>query len=335
MTSRAGGRHRRRLSPQRLSPQRLSPQRLSPQRLSPQRLQNSLLLDPGSVSQPGLYLNSGIVPNGYLNSGVVPNGSRLFGPGLTGAGAGFGTGLDGAGAGPVLGADPAFGTVPGGGRRALRTALARDRRTFALVVSATLAGITGAVVFGSIAPLHSTGMTHGGHGAAGSRPPQASASWTAAPQGSPSMPVTSPPSPRRTGQAHRSARPSGRALTPQSAAQGSWTSTGTASTRTGPAVQATYIVDGQGISGFQGQVEVTNYGTQPIADWQIVIALPDDTVTSISNASGFVSHGILLMQQAAVVEVVPPDGGTLNVFFVAEGFETAPAACAFNGIPCS
>jgi len=289
MTSRAGGRHRR--------------------RLSPQRLRNSLLLDPGSVSQPGLY----------LNSGIVANGSRLFGPD----------------------ADPAFGTVPGGGRRALHTALARDRRTFALVVSATLAAITGAVVFGSIAPLHSTGMTHGGHGAAGSRPPQASAPWTAAPQGSPSMWVTSPPAPRRTGQARRSARPSGRALMPQGAAPGSGTSTGTSSTTSSssagsePDVQVSYIVDGQGISGFQGQVQVINYGTQPIADWQVVIALPDDTVTSVSNASGFVSHGILLMQPAVVGEVVPPGGGTLNVFFVAQGFETSPAACAFNGILCS
>jgi hypothetical protein len=311
MTSRAGGRHRR--------------------RLSPQRLRNSLLLDPGSVSQP----------DPYLNSGIVANGSRLFGPGPTGAAARFGTGLDGAGVGPASGADPAFGTVPGGGRRALRAALARDRRTFALVVSATLAGITGAVVFGSIAPLHSAGMTHGGYGAAGSRPPQASAPWTAAPQGSPSMWVTSPSLPRRTGQARRSATPSSRALTPQSAAPGSGTSTGTRSTTSalsagsGPDVQVRYIVDGQGISGFQGQVQVINHGMQPIADWQIVIALPDDTVTSISNASGFVSHGILLMQPAVVGEVVPPYGGTQNVFFVAQGFETAPVACAFNGISCS
>jgi hypothetical protein len=94
-----------------------------------------------------------------------------------------------------------------------------------------------------------------------------------------------------------------------------------------------YLVDGQGLSEFQGQVQVVNDGTQPIADWQIVIALPDDTVTAVQNAGGFVSHGILLLQAADVAEVVPP-GGTLNVFFVAEGTETNPAACAFNGIAC-
>jgi Cellulose binding domain len=102
-----------------------------------------------------------------------------------------------------------------------------------------------------------------------------------------------------------------------------------------PKVQVRYLIDGQSGNGFQGQVQVVNHGTQPIADWQIVIALPDDIVTSISNASGFVSHGILLMQPAVAGEVVPPDGGTLNVFFVAEGFETTPTACAFNETACT
>jgi len=57
-------------------------------------------------------------------------------------------------------------------------------------------------------------------------------------------------------------------------------------------------------------------------------------VTAVQNAGGLVSHGILLLQPADVAEVVPP-GGTLNVFFVAEGVETTPAACAFNGIACA
>ena len=95
-----------------------------------------------------------------------------------------------------------------------------------------------------------------------------------------------------------------------------------------------YLVDSQGFGGFQGQVHVVNAGTQPIAGWQIVVALPDDTVTAVQNAGGFVSHGILLLQPADAAEVVPPGGGTLNVFFVAEGTETIPAACTFNGITC-
>jgi cellulase/cellobiase CelA1 len=95
-----------------------------------------------------------------------------------------------------------------------------------------------------------------------------------------------------------------------------------------------YLVDRQWPGGFGAQVQVVNNGTRPIAGWQMVIALPGDTVTSVWKAGGFVSNDILLLQPAETDQVVPPGGGTLNVFFVAEGIETVPAACAFNGIPC-
>jgi hypothetical protein len=66
-----------------------------------------------------------------------------------------------------------------------------------------------------------------------------------------------------------------------------------------------------------------------------VVALPDDQVLSFSNASGFVSNGILLLQPGPGGQPVPPGGGTLNVFFAAEGPETSPQACAFNEVLCS
>jgi hypothetical protein len=81
-------------------------------------------------------------------------------------------------------------------------------------------------------------------------------------------------------------------------------------------------------------VQVVNNGAQPIGGWQVIIALPGDTVRSVRNASGYVSNGILLLQPAAASQVVPPSGGTLNVFFVVQGPQTAPQACAFNGIAC-
>jgi hypothetical protein len=318
MTSRTTGRHRR--------------------RLDTQQPPSSLLLDyPSGVDQPGLS----------LNSGIVPHGSSLFRPGLTSTSTSTRIIV-----GPAFGADPAFGARLPRGPRALRAALARDRRTFTLALSATLAGITAAAVFGSIAPLHSTWMTSRAPGSAGGRPPQASAPWSAAPQGSPSVQATSPGPARRTGQSARPAKPR-RPAAASSLARGTGTSSGTAAgsrtgtgtvtgtsvssamAKAGPKVQVRYLIDGEFGNGFQGQVQVINHGTQPIAGWQIVIALPDDIVTSISNAGGFVSHGILLMQPAVAGEVVPPRGGTLNVFFVAEGFETTPAACAFNEITCS
>ncbi|MFI5068518.1 MAG: hypothetical protein ACHP9Z_31685, partial [Streptosporangiales bacterium] len=53
------------------------------------------------------------------------------------------------------------------------SALVRDRRAFAVALSAALAGVTAAAAFGIIAPLHSTGLAGGQHGTAGGRPPQA------------------------------------------------------------------------------------------------------------------------------------------------------------------
>ena len=392
MTSRAAGRHRRRLSAQR-----------------PQ----SLLL---------LEYSGGDGPRGvYLNSGIVPNGSRLFSPGLAGVGTRRGTDTQ-PGSGTEQGTATRRGTGteqgtatrrgtgteqgtatrrgtgteqgtatrrgtgteqgtatrrgtgtsrrtdtrPAGGRRAIRAALVRDRRAFAIALSATLAGVTAAATFGIIAPLHSTWMAGGRPGAAGSRPPQASAPWSAAPLGSPSGqatvrnpsgPATPPSRPRRTGRARPSARPPGQAPTPRTGPTASTvpgTSTGTSTgaaastrTRTSAAARSSsgtarpeskvvvrYLVDSQLLGEFQGQVQVVNDSTQPIGNWQIVIALPDDTVTAVQNAGGLISHGILLLQPADVAEVVPPSG-TLNVFFVAEGTETTPAACAFNGIACA
>ena len=91
-------------------------------------------------------------PGYYLNSGIVPNSRPLF--------------------------------APSGGRQALHAAVARDRRTFTMAMSATAAGLTAAVLFGTFAPLHSTWMPSGGSGAAGGGPlPQAPAPWSAVPLG--------------------------------------------------------------------------------------------------------------------------------------------------------
>jgi hypothetical protein len=100
-----------------------------------------------------------------------------------------------------------------------------------------------------------------------------------------------------------------------------------------PQVVVSYVVDREWAGGFQGQVRVVNHGPQPIAGWQAVIALPRDRVTWFWNASGFVSHHIMLLRPLSADEVVPA-GGTLSVFFTATGPETTPQACAFDGIYC-
>jgi alpha-galactosidase len=208
------------------------------------------------------------------------------------------------------------------------------RRWPAMAVSAALVGVTVIGVFGGTALLRITGA----HG---------TASDAAIPTPLP-LPVINPSigagagtsagtamHVRRNGHrhGHRNAAPvSSRApMTPPAASQAPSSSPSTAGHD--PAIVVTYSIDGQWDGGFKGQIEVTNNGTQSIADWQIVVALPDDQIQSFWNASGYVSNDILLLSPAAGAQPLAP-GGTLNVFFVAAGAETTPQACAFNGVAC-
>jgi len=101
-----------------------------------------------------------------------------------------------------------------------------------------------------------------------------------------------------------------------------------------PAVVVRYLVARRGPAGFQGEIQVTNNTAQPIWSWQIVVTLYDDAVTSFTNADGFFSNGILVLSPASPAQVAPPDGGVLDVFFTAAGFQTIPQDCAFDGISC-
>jgi hypothetical protein len=101
-----------------------------------------------------------------------------------------------------------------------------------------------------------------------------------------------------------------------------------------PPIEVSYLVASQGPTGFQGEIQVTNNTAHAIANWQIVIALAGDAVTSFTNADGFVSNGVLLLSPASPAQVAPPDGGVLDIFFVAAGTQTVPIACTFDGIAC-
>ncbi len=163
--------------------------------------------------------------------------------------------------------------------------------------------------------------------------PSASGTWPSAPRTTPAA-AASPVGPATAADPTAPAAPAagtGRAAAGARATAASRPATAASQ----PKVVVRYLVDSQWLGGFQGQVQIVNHGPRPLAGWQIVIALPGDAVTSVSNAAGFVSNHILLLQPAFTAEVVPPHGGILNVFFVAQGPETAPAACAFDGIPCT
>ncbi|HET9972310.1 MAG TPA: cellulose binding domain-containing protein [Streptosporangiaceae bacterium] len=273
-----------------------------------------------------------------------------------------------------------------------RGVLARDRRAFTVALSASLAGVTAAVLVGSLAPLNSTWAADRGTGAAagqsqvpvpgspvpGSAVSGAAVPWSVSSLGALAGPAVSQQPPSRAGQLPTSTRPlggltsgkdgkggkhrkgrtvgDGRGHGPHRGRQpgqpgqrgqssqpgqpgvaaGMGAGSGTAGSGTAgsvPPVVVSYVVDREWAGGFQGQVRVVNNGTRPIAGWQAVIALPRDRVTWFWNASGFVSHHIMLLRPLSADEVVPA-GGTLSVFFTATGPETTPQACAFDGIYC-
>jgi Cellulose binding domain len=202
-------------------------------------------------------------------------------------------------------------------------------RRLGMTVPAVLAGVAVAVALGTSALLRSPG-TGGRHSAPKTTPPPALA---LPPSGAPASPGTpkQAPTPRRNDARRQpvSFRPP-----PAPIAAAAPSAPAAAARPRGPAVVVRYLVTSQGPGGFQGEVQVTNNGTQAIADWRIVIALPFDQVLSFSNASGFFSNGILLLQPGPGAPPVQPGGGTLNVFFVAEGGQTVPQACAFNQTIC-
>jgi Cellulose binding domain len=157
---------------------------------------------------------------------------------------------------------------------------------------------------------------------------------TAMPTAMPTVQTTHPaPRPRRS-HPKVMARRSEAGTSPVAASSPSMAAAESPSGAPDPTVAVSYWVESQGTGWFQGQVQVVNNTGQPISGWQIVIALPDDEVTSASGATGYDSNGIVLLQPSAGAAPVAAGGGALNVSFVALGTQTVPEACAFNGITC-
>jgi Cellulose binding domain len=206
--------------------------------------------------------------------------------------------------------------------------VSRPSVNWRMAVPAVLAGVAVAVAIGGYTLLRSPG-TGGRHGTPKLTPPPALA---LPPSGASASPATPTPAPSRRHVAAR--QPAGFRPPPAPATSAAPSVAPAAAKPHSPAVVVRYLVTSQGPGGFQGEVQVTNNGAQAISDWRIVIALPSDQVLSFSNAAGFFSDGILLLQPGPGAQPVQPGGGTLSVFFVAEGGQTVPQACAFNETVC-
>jgi hypothetical protein len=217
------------------------------------------------------------------------------------------------------------------GRRIYGGRPAAVRWALTVAVPPLAAGVAVAVLAGYVL-MRSSG-TGGEHGAIPGITPQVSAPATVpvSPQASA---APRPHAVRWTAMPTSSARPAGQAPAPAKTVPAAPARTSAASAPPKPAIVVTYRVNTQGSSGFQGEIEVTNNGAEPIGDWEIVVSLPADKVVSVSNASGFVSNGILLLQPGTGEPAIPASGGTLHIFFVALGLQEVPDACAFDGITC-
>jgi hypothetical protein len=134
--------------------------------------------------------------------------------------------------------------------------------------------------------------------------------------------VTSP----ATAGATASARPAARATATRRAAQ---PATATS------AVVVTFSVTSRGSGLYEGEIRIVNDGTKALASWQVSVAVPGDRVVAVANASGFVLHGILLLEPASGAAPIPPGGGVLDVVFLAAGSPPLSGACTYNQTPCA
>jgi hypothetical protein len=107
----------------------------------------------------------------------------------------------------------------------------------------------------------------------------------------------------------------------------------TVPTSSGAPPGVTYRATAQADGGFAGQVTVVNHGTAPISDWQLVVALPLDSVSAVQNAAFSYDSDVVFATPAPGDPPISP-GGTLVVTIYASGPTTAPADCSFDHVAC-
>lgn len=161
-------------------------------------------------------------------------------------------------------------------------------------------------------------------------------STTASPQpGATASPSAHPTMPGPNGMIHPSKMPSMTVTPSPTMPTASATTMATPSaSATQPAITVTYVAVSAWNGYLVGEVKVANTSFSAIPGWQIVVALPYDQFTAVSdNTTGYANNHILVLKPASYADSVPADG-TLSVFFTASGPQTTPELCAFNSITC-
>jgi hypothetical protein len=194
------------------------------------------------------------------------------------------------------------------------------------IAAAGLASVGFAGFVGVPALLHALGVGTGPQGGSCPVCQFPIPSSAAVPPGPASSPATAPPAttPART-RAAATTPPPPVAVVPQPRS--------TPAGQTISPLGVTYSVIPGGNGQFTGQVTVVNRGSAPVTNWQMVVALPYDTVSAVQNAEISDSSDILFLSPAPEDLSIAP-GGTVVVSIFASGPTTTPAECSFNNVAC-
>jgi cellulose binding protein with CBM2 domain len=108
-----------------------------------------------------------------------------------------------------------------------------------------------------------------------------------------------------------------------------------APTAAGPNVSVSYSTLQRWPGGFMGGLRLVNNGPAAVSGWQLVITLGGDRVDTVWNADWQPgSGGSVIMTPVSYDPTIAP-GASLSVNFVAQGGQTEPGSCTFDGSACS
>lgn len=109
-----------------------------------------------------------------------------------------------------------------------------------------------------------------------------------------------------------------------------------------PGVTVTYTLDGTNPwqQNFNAHLTIVNHSAAPVAGWTIQVSLPGDQVDWVGSPGGWdpfanwqFNGGTLALNAVSGGETIAP-GGTEIVPITAQGSDTAPSGCMFNGAAC-
>jgi hypothetical protein len=103
----------------------------------------------------------------------------------------------------------------------------------------------------------------------------------------------------------------------------------------GPDVTVSYSAQQRWDGGFMGDLRLVNNGTAAVSGWQLVITLGGDRVDTVWNADWQLGSGGSLIMTPASYDLTIAPGASVSVNFVAQGSQTEPGSCTFDGSACS